>query len=131
MSDNKNNKEIYKLLSTLTPEEWEENHCGRVGDDCLNQRYGRFCIAVVYRYYRANRNGRLSVVEAVERFKQAYQMGYDRDLFCRNAFLTRSEGLELPGCLEARSLIFAINLMTWEIMVNDSIKAAGYFAKKK
>ena len=78
------------------------DYCNRVGKKCLNQHFGRFCVAVVYRYYRNNRNsGELSQEVAVDRFKLAFKLAYDRDMFKAKQSMTVSEDVKLPGCLEA------------------------------
>ena len=94
--------------------------------------FGRFCVAVVYHYYRNNRNSPdLSEAVAIDRFKLAYKMAYNRDMFKVKHSLTVTKDVTLPGCLEALSLIFVINVMTWELMVRETQKAAGCFSKKK
>lgn len=45
--------------------------CGRKGKNCLNSRYGRFCVGVVYRYYRNNKETYDEKV-AVDRFKMTF-----------------------------------------------------------
>ena len=107
----------------------------RVGEHCLNQRYGRYCIAMVYHYFCNNRCA-LTFSEAgvVQTFKEVYMNAYNRDLFLRNNSLTLNNGttkeIVLPGCLEAHSLIFAVNMVLWEFMISVSQKDAGYNFKK-
>ena len=51
------------------------------------------------------------------------------DLFLRNNSLTlntRKKDIVLPGCLEACSLIFTVNMVLWEFMISISQKDAGY-----
>ena len=106
-------------------------YCDRVGSACLNQRFGRFCVAVVYRYYHNNKHKTIDEEVAIQRFKDGYKMAYDRDLFKKHSSLTKSEEIVLPGCLECRSLMFSLNMITWEMMIDDAQKAAGYFDSKK
>ena len=112
------------------------DYCGRRGKNCMNQRFGRYCVAIVYRYYRANRrNGTFSEKGIVNTFKDAYATAWDRDLFVRNNSLcinnAKKEDITLPGYPKARSLIFAINMVMWEYMISDSQRAAGYDFSRK
>ena len=106
------------------------NYCGRIGEHCLNQCYGRYCIAVVYHCF-CNNQCTMTFSEAgvVQTFKEAYISAYDQNLFLRNNLLTlnNSKGdIVLPGCLEACSLIFVVNMVFWEFMILISQKDAGY-----
>ena len=125
---------VHPPKSPMSPQDVIYNercdHCGRVGEHCLNQRYGRYCIAVVYRYFRNNRCTRtFTEAGVVQTFKDAYISAYDRDMFLRNNSLTLNTGkveVVLPGCLEARSLIFAIIMVLWEFMISVSQHDTGY-----
>ena len=110
------------------------DYCGRIGEYCLNQCCRRYCIAVVYLYF-SNNHCTLTCSEAgvVQTFKEAYMNAYDCDLFLRNKSPTLHNGKEnivLPGCLEACSLIFAVNMVLWEFMISVSQKDAGYIFSK-
>ena len=110
------------------------DYCVRVGEQCLNMRFGKFCVAYVYRYYRNNPTT-FTQAHIVEKFKEAYKNAYDCDLFLKNQSLTMKtpplNEIVLPGCLEARSLIFAINMVLWEYMIAETEKAAGYPLRKR
>ena len=110
------------------------DYCGRIGDQCLNMRFGKFCVAYCYRYY-CNNPTTFTQAGIVDAFKEAYKNAYDRDLFLKNQSLTLKtpplSEVVLPGCLEARSLIFAINMVLWEYMIAETEKAAGYPLRKR
>ena len=110
------------------------DYCRRVGDQCLNMRFGRFCIAYCYRYYHNNPTT-FTQAGIVDSFKEAYKGAYNCDLFLKNQSLTMKtppiEEIVLPGCLEARSLIFVVNMVLWEYMIAEAEKTAGYCSKKK
>ena len=109
------------------------DYCGRVGDECLNQRYGRFCIAYCYRCYCNNKTS-FTQAGIVDTFKVAYMCGYDHNLFLKNASLrvkTCVNECVLPGCLESCSLIFAINMVMWEYMIAETERLARCTKKSK
>ena len=63
------------------------DYCGRIGDQCLNMRFGKFCVAYCYRYYHNNQTT-FTQAGIVDKFKEAYKNAYDRDLFLKNQSLT-------------------------------------------
>ena len=97
-------------------------------------RFGKFCMAYCYRYYHNNPTT-FTQARILDKFKEAYKNAYDCDLFLKNQSLTMKtppiEEVVLPGCLEARSLIFVINMVLWEYMISKTEKAAEYRYKKK
>ena len=67
---------------------------------------------------------------ATSKFKEAYMYANDVTLYNHSESITKIgkvEDVELPGCIEARSLVFALNLIEWEEMVRDVHRAAGYY----
>lgn len=107
------------------------DYCGRCGDDCLNMRYSRYCIAVCYCYYHNNRTT-FTQAGIMDIFKANYKSGYNRNLFLKNSSLTVKTSLNevvLPGCLESCSLIYAINMVLWEYMIAETERLARYKLK--
>jgi len=102
------------------------DYCGKVGESCFNRKHGRFCVAIVYRYYRESRDSYDSLV-AIQKFKEAFRYSNDCSLYQESYSLNRSSCLKLPGCMIATSLLFSLNLIDWEIMVKDAHSSAGFW----
>ena len=105
------------------------DHCKKNGSECCNMKWGRFCVASTFRYYLQNKDN-FSPKMAIYKFKEAYMYASDVSLYNYNESISRTgnvDEVELPGCVEARSLVFALNLIEWEEMVRDVHLAAGYY----
>ena len=103
--------------------------CGRSGENCKNLKFGRFCIAVVYRYFRENRDS-YNEATTVEKFTEAYRFINDYEVFKPKKSIHRSSKKPLPECLESKSLIFALNMMKWERCLLAAQMSVGFFVKK-
>ena len=87
--------------------------CSRCGENCKSLKFGRFCITVVYCYFCENRDS-YNEATAVKKFIEAYCIINDYEVFKPKKSIHCSSNKLLPECLEARSLIFALNMMKWE-----------------
>ena len=102
------------------------DYCHRKGKECLNVKHGRFCVAIVYRYYRANRRTYDGTIARMK-FENEFFSGSDRMLYEDTLSINMNETHNLPGCVESRSLIFALNLIEWEVLVKDVHEASGFW----
>ena len=120
-------------VMTVSPQELIPDEvcdmCGRRGKNCKNLKFGKFCIAVVYRYFRENRDT-YNEPTAVQKFTEAYCIVNDYEIFKLKKSIHCCSTKELPGCLEARSLIFALNMMKWERCLLAAQMSAVFFVKK-
>ena len=104
-------------VMTLSPQELISKEvcdlCGRHRDKCKNLKFGRFCIAVVYHCFCKNRDT-YNEANVMKKFTEVYCIVNDYKIFKPKKSIHRCSTKELPGCLEARSLIFALDMMKWE-----------------
>ena len=104
-------------------------YCKKVGKNCMREQFGKYCIGVVYRYYRENRYSR---IEAKKRFVHAYAHASDFKRFLKSGqeeAILAHVPVHLPKCLEYCDLIYVLNMIDWERMTAQSRRLAGYCSR--
>ena len=94
------------------------HYCGLKGYQCRRERYGNFCVGVTYRYWKFNKET-YTEIEAKRVFTEAYANASEYRFHLQSSRKSiRAEPLkQLPACLEYSDLVFALNLIEWERMV--------------
>ena len=119
---------IYNLLQTYVVDNKKCEYCLIHGKHCYHRRFGRFCVAIVYRYYRWNRES-YNEVQATKRFMNAFFYALDYELYCSNPghSIKSEDRIKLPGCLECCDIIYALNVFDREKMIYEVHKSAGFW----
>lgn len=90
-------------------------HCGGVGRNCHNIRYGMYLAAVVARYY-ANNKDTYNEFDAAKLYLSTYNSIKDFEEFLDHQHIDANTNVGIPYCLTMDSLVFALNSVEWSIM---------------
>ena len=92
-------------------------HCGNVGKNCHNIRFGPYLAAVLARFHREHYKY-YNKFDAARLFVESYRVlaEFEDDHLQNNTIKAVSYGMKLPECTAFDSLVFALNAVKWTIM---------------
>ena len=94
-------------------------HCGEMGKDCHNIRYGLYLSADICRFHRKNKQS-YNEHDATSRFIERYHVLAEFDDFLDTSTIPGEEEHYLPECLTMDGLVFALNAVEWTIMWSET-----------